>query len=533
MKPFLKTASLLLTICMLALTCCACAKNTPTTPETPAQSTPSTPTPSCKPQIDETFGGETVKFFATGGEGSVQARSISLSDKDDPENEINAAIKRRNEIVEEELGVKIELSGTCGMTEAAKILKPVLLAHTGDYDVIGLFQYYDIDLVLGDTAGAFYSYDRMPDGKSYIDLDAPYWDRAISDASTMYDAPYDKCYATGDLCLETNRTMMVSYVNAALWEEFKKQIRHFENNPEGLDDVYEIVRKGYWTMDFWTELAKVGYKDLNSNDCKDYEDQAGVMTYTKSLWNTMVDCFAAGAHVLYSEADSNGKRVITLNSEHNLTFTEKLYTLLCESDAVALPYFDERDVGKGYNLMDFFASGKVLATVNVLGCAEEYLSEMKDDYYILPLPLLDRSQYDASSASLGYSTQYGDSISLYAVCKDAGDERLPAITATMELMAYYSMTDVRSVLYDNALKGRYVSSPADREMLDLIRAGVYGDFVVIWSKSLDDFTRFFRQNYDLKGSKLSTAIKKEVKNCKEKLKKLYEIEGFYYVEETP
>ena len=523
MKRFCKIIALLMGMLMLVSVFAACQEKKPNKTEAPETQVEVDPD---RPKIEETFGGETIKFFINGSEGGNAVRSIILTDQDPKDYEVCIATQERNDKVEAELGVKIQLAGTCGMQEGPTVLKPILLAHTGDYDVIGLYQYFDLGLALNDTAGSFYNYLKMPEG-SYIDLDAPYWNRRLFDTLAVNGAAF---FLTGNLCLQTVSTLLVSYVNADLWDQYKATIKTFQNNPEGLDNVYEIVKKGYWTMDFWMELAKMGYKDLNADDAKDYMDQAGVMTYNAQLNNIMTDCFAAGCNVHYSYRDTNGTPVMDFNSEQMLGFAEKLYQLLCESDAVTIPWIGEDETDSGTYIMDFFADGRILATVNSLGAAEDYLADMKSDFYVLPLPMYDRNQFDEKSDSLGYTSQLFDSVSQYAICKDAGDDRIPAITATMELLGYYSRKMVTPVYYDKALKERYTRNPEDKEMIDLTAAGVYGDFALMWSHELGDITWFFRQNYAAH-SNMASKLKQQNKAYKEKMKKLIAaIDEAFYVE---
>ena len=82
-----------------------------------------------KPQINERFDGETIKFFVNGGEGGLQMRSIVLGEEDDPDYEVNAKVKERNDLVENELGVTIELTEHKGMQESFGFLQEVQRIH--------------------------------------------------------------------------------------------------------------------------------------------------------------------------------------------------------------------------------------------------------------------------------------------------------------------------------------------------------------------------------------------------------------------
>ena len=485
---------------------------------------------SVKPVINETFYGEEIRFFVNGDDGSLDLRSIVIGENDDPDYEVNAKVKERNDLVENELDVKIVLSEHKGMMESAGFLQPILASKLDSYDVLALYQYFDLGLALGDTVGSFYNYLKMPEG-SYLNVDAPYWNKSLFETLEYKNVAF---FITGDLCQGTVGTMFVSYVNATMWDQYKDTIATLQNNPEGYTSIYDIVNKGYWTMDLWCELSAMPYDDLNANDKIDYEDKLGLIVYNEQLNCIMVDMFAAGAGVTYSNYDSNGDPVIAINTPENVAFFEKLYTLLCENKAACIPWLSGKGPdGDDLYIMDVFAQGNVLLTVSTLENAEEYLADMTDNYYIMPLPMYDRNQFKPGTPSLGYKTQLGDSVSQYAISTAVDPDRIPAITATMELMGYYSMKLVTPAYYDKALKERYTRNLEDAAMIDMIHEGIYADFATVWSQKLGDVTWFGRQHYTEK-NKIARNLKKEQDSKTRKLSSetglLVAIEEAFYVE---
>ena len=477
-----------------------------------------------KPVINERFNGETVRF-AVNGEG-LNSRSIALGEDDDPTNAVNVQVKKRNEQVEKELGVDIELSYVGGMQTFFGFLQPILASELYVYDVIGLYQYFDLGLALGDTVGSFYNLLDLPEGvTSYIDLDASYWSKELQNTLVYKDQLY--CI-TGDLNLSYLSTMFVSYVNARMWEEYKDEIAGLEHSG-GYSDIYDLVNNGYWTMDLWMELSQLVYEDTNKNKVQDYLDRAGLMTYDQQLNNIMVDMLIAGSHVTYSYRNEEGTPKVAINTEKNTAFYHKLYKLLCESNAVTIPWLGtEEDMSKNY-ILDIFAEGNVLLNLNTLAGAEEFLSDMKDDYYILPLPMFDHAQFDKSSPSLGYATQVGDSVSQYAICTAIGDEKLPCVTATLELMGYYSKEWVTPAYYRELLGERYDKDPRAAAALELTRAGVYSDFVLVWSCKLDNIIWQWRQHFTEK-DKIENNLRSWQRNVTGKLNGslLLEIETAFF-----
>lgn len=109
--------------------------------------------------------------------------------------------------------------------------------------------------------------------------------------------------------------------------------------------------------------------------------------------------------------------------------------------------------------------------------------------------MFDRNQFDPQSPSLGYATQTSDSVSQYAIPTAVGDERLPVVTATLELMAYYAEKWVTPAYYESILGPDYNRDPRVPEMLHLIEKGHYTDFAFVWSHSLGDITWKMRMHF--------------------------------------
>ncbi len=490
---FLKISAILLAGLMLLPLLAAC--DDPLSGSTPADSpskggqTSLTEKEEGKPVINERFDGQTVNFYVTGS--GLNSRSIDLEEADDPTYSVNVQVKKRNEQVEKELGVDIVLKEVDGMSSFPFLLPSILASGVYTYDVLSLYQYFDLGYALDEQSrGCFYDLNNLPEGvTSYLNPNASYWSKVLYEGLTYKDTAF---FITGDLNQSYLGTMFVSYVNTRLWEEYKDEIANLEHSG-GYCDPYEIVKKGYWTMDLLMELANLVYED-DGDKVKNYTDQAGFMTYDQQMNNIMVDMLLAGCGIRHSSIRADGTPDITIDTPENKAIYEKLYELLCESGTVTIPWLYSESEDETLYILDVFAAGKVLVNVNTLAGAEEYLADMKDGFTVLPLPMLDRAQFDESSPSLGYASQVGDSVSQYAICKAIGDEKLPCVTATLELMAYYSEKWVTPAYYQAAL-GALSADLRVREMLELTRAGLYADFALIWSSRLDNIVWKWRQHF--------------------------------------
>ncbi|MBQ8911839.1 MAG: hypothetical protein IJY89_04655 [Clostridia bacterium] len=482
---FLKISALLLVLLLCTPLLMACNDSTWQPPSDPSGESSGLTGEEESPSLPR-FDGETVKFYVNGK--GLQSRSIDIGEDDDPTHMVNVAVKKRNEQVEKELGVDIVLATVGSMQESLTHLQPILASEAYVYDVVMLNRYFDMGLAVGDTVGSFYNLcDLSKDFTSYLNLEASYWDRSSFKELTYKGINY---FITGDLSLYHSGGMYVSFFNADMWAKYADRIKTLEHSG-GYSDIYDIVKNGYWTLDLWMELTKLCYKD-DGDKLQDSKDRCGLMIYEQNLNCTTVDALMAGSGVRFADKDSYGHPTVEIYTDENVAFYNKLYTLFCQSDTVIIPWVNDPGDGSVKLIMEIFAKGNVLLNVGVLAQAEKYLSDTKDDFLILPLPLFDHSRFDKASPSLGYTTRHSDDVSQIAICTAIGNDKLPAVTATLDLMAYYSEKWVtpahRQVVQSE-------NREATDEMLDLIEAGIYTDFVFAWSHSLSDTNWQLRQHY--------------------------------------
>ena len=486
MKKFARVLSLLMALIMLAACFAACGKEEkkPTGGGGGDNSDPDVK--AFRERMNgATFDGETISFIVTGGdeemaEDTLQSRSIALLDTTDLSYAVDSAIVDRNNAVEAEIDVKIDLKKCVGMQSLSGVLVTALSTGLHEYDIVAGYQYFDIGITLGENAGYFLNYETIDEEENYIHLDQPYWDSYLYDAMTYKEAAF---WVTGDLSQSWVGSVSVSFVNKTLWDKYADTIATLAP-AHGISDIYEIVDKGYWTMDLIIEISKAIYSDDNDNDKIDLGDTVGYASYSPSLNTTMTDVLAAGAHITFSEMKDGVPTMTFKNTRTNL-FASKLHTLYTASKALLLEWQDKY-------IVELFAEGKILMTPNWMTRAETDLTEMTDVYLVLPPPLLIEGEK--------YTTQYGDSVSQYGIpytTRDVAD-KVAAATATLETMAFYSRKLITPVYYDQMLKGRYTHVDADSqkqaEIIDMIRDAKYTDFAMLWSNKMGNLTWFFRQS---------------------------------------
>lgn len=276
---------------------------------------------------------------------------------------------------------------------------------------------------------------------------------------------------TGDLSLRYIGGIYCTFVNRKLYEQYVLS---------EYGDLYKLVLEGDWTMDTLSAMSALIYKD-------DGDQTVNITDTVGYAWesNDPIDGLSFGCQVPYSTKSEDGNSVrITLNSDRTLTFVQKLENLL----------YGEHNLYVGYNdsgiIMPLFAGGTVGFTVNKVFMAEKYLTDMVDDYMIVPLPKLDPDQDH-------YVTGIHDGCSIYGISYYS--DAKAASAATLEYMAYLSHKDVLPVYYDQALKNKYTNDASSAQMIDLIHSNIETDFVAAWSASIDNIAQWFRSNNRVTG----------------------------------
>lgn len=478
MKKAFRIIAALMLVVMLVGSFVACNPTPDATKTGPSTSAPKTESTDDIPEwlkgLD--FDGEEIGIIVSGGE--LATRSISLPEDGDETYSVNVAVANRNATIEELLNVVIVPKETVGMQGMVSHMREYFVSPDTSYDIVGVYQYFDMGLAFGQDAGSFYNFNSIDDEDMYIHPEEDYWDTNCYNVISYEGAAY---WITGDLSQEWLSTAFVSYVNAELWKQYEDKIAQI-TGVEG--DIYDLVYAGKWTIDLWCELNELVLINKDGDDSKvTYEDQHGFVGYSSAsgINNVIVDGMFSGCHVTFSKFDSDGVPVMDYNNKNLKAYVNATKKLYNESKSCTLPYNGDMTA------MNIFANGNTLMTVNTLKEAELSLADMTADYYILPPPKANEDQKD-------YATTVGDSTTQFGI--PSTTENLAASTATLEALGYFSKKIVTPEYYDNCLKGRYTRGDSDKaaDMIDFIRSKVYTDFVLIWTGQMAESVSWYLRN---------------------------------------
>ena len=448
--------SMILALLMLATSFCACASDGGSEGENAAadaavdttasvDEVPADPLPE-----DLKFDGETVRFLARDRDWMADELAV-----DDLNGEaVNDAVYKRHQLVEERLGVKLSTFKTGGTDQYAikNLVKELVQAGSDEYDIFHNSNYSTI-MNTGDNI-----FHNLYDFK-YLNLENPWWSQGFNAEASIGKAQY---LATGDIALSLRRLTFVTFFNKKLFEDYK------------VENIYDVVRDGKWTLEYQGRIAEQMYRDLNGDQQKDQDDAFGFMTNGTQIG---VDPYwsACNLDILKKTADNTYEYVIDIDRlSRAVTSINKLIWENEGSWSIPGVAYDwEQET-----IAQLFSNGNVgMVTLRLIEAEGAHLRGMEDDYGILPIPKLDETDE--------YYSYAHDQFNSYGMPTTLKEERFDLVGATLEYMAYQSKLLVMPAYYDNALKFKYASDPDSGEMLDLIFDNFKVDAGVFYTKNLN------------------------------------------------
>ena len=341
----------------------------------------------------------------------------------------NDAIFERNAMVEEKLGVDIQITWT-DYQSVDSDCKIQVQSGSSDYD---LFGGHRISLALSYQG---FQYDLKD--ISALDLTQEWWDQGYVDAATINDSLYT---VIGDAGVST--LLFVSSLT------FNKKLMDEAN----IAYPYDLVREGKWTMDaFYNTIVDYG-TDLNGDGAVKREDDR----LSLIGWGS-----ESGYSGFYSTGfsfitrDAAGDYVISYDSEKLTAILEKMV----KQWTVDYAYFNN---GSGVAEHEFtygiFAEGRALFSDIVLSKIGTFYSAMEDDYGIVPQPKYNEEQEN-------YYSYLGFTIPILYIPANASD---PERTGTiMEACSTASYDHVTPKMFEIVTKLKNVRDEDSSEMIEII-----------------------------------------------------------------
>jgi len=353
---------------------------------------------------------------------------------------LNDAIFERNAAIEEDFGVVLsQIPADVPSTDAQKMI----LAGDDGFDAIANYQ---SDMYKIATNGSLVSFYDIP----YIDLDGAWWDQSMKEQMTIAGNLF---YHTGEILLYDDVLTTCAIFNKAMWEDRK------------LDNPYDMVKDGTWTIDKITEISHGVNTDLNGD---------GAMN-DKDLWG-FVGELAAGINFFHGAGEqtvtNNGDSLeITYGGERAVSVVEKILALL-SSDDVLIPDTAITNNDRWKITSAMFQQDQILIRTTTFQPVPRDLRKMETDFGVLPIPKFDEAQEK-------YYSTMNSTFGVVAVPVTSTD--LDRAGIILEAMAVESISTVSPAFYEVSLQGKVFRDDDSQEMLDIIFANKVYDIGLLFN----------------------------------------------------
>ncbi|HOK69203.1 MAG TPA: extracellular solute-binding protein [Bacillota bacterium] len=399
------------------------------------------------------FGGKQINIVTVDEKRGYTYYNIEwASDKlDDDEDKIlsapiNNAVYNRTQILRDEYGIDLNVIYTAKPSDD---YKNEVMAGTSDIHIIADGVVY---LAQWGLSNLLKDLNKIPN----LDLTKSWWDQtAIKDLSM---ANYLFCI-TGDI--------IVSDKNATWACFFNKDMLY--NN--GLEDPYQLVRDGKWTVDKLHEMAKA----INPNGAQLSDWQNDTYGFLTQTYDAIASMCSYNQRMIIK--DENDYPLLNIDNEDTYKKFEKIFNLMTDKSCSIVTEVAIKNSQDLYRDMEnIFLSGRALFEYNKVAYVQKIQeANTKFEFGILPMPKYDENQDKYYTTCTVYFSEF---IGIPICVKD---EDLDAIGYTLQLMGYYGEKYVRPAYYDVTLKLQKVNSEQDEEMLDIIFANRVYDLAAVFN----------------------------------------------------
>lgn len=378
-----------------------------------------------------------------------------------------------------------ELSELCKLNYIAKLSPSDGLADLVTTDIKAGTGEYAIAFPDMRVAGTMATKNMVKDFNdlTHIDLDAEWWDAGTASMSVAGRT----LWMNSDINYMAHDVTFLTLFSKVMAEE------------QGLDDLYQTVNNGDWTIDLLSTYAKKVSSDLDGNGRYDEGDAYGLIG-TSTLGYAMF----YGSEMRYVACDDEGEPYLAMTETDLLKASDLLDKVLemlynGHNSYIVAP-------GKEKDALNMFINNQGLFYFE---CASYTgaLRNMSDDFGVLPLPKYDKNQ-------TRYAT-YVNPVSSTMIIP-VGPKNYDDLGKVIETMAILSSESVIPTYYDLVLKRKTIRDEESAQMLDIIFSNRIYDLSCFYEKiglmhtfqeAINSRTNNFSSNYQSRLKKAEKEIK--------------------------
>ena len=397
------------------------------------------------------YGGEKVTVAAHDYESAWKINNYHLGLEEDNGDFINDGIVKAKRQTEEELGVEIEiLSLDVNARSDPSLLVNHILAGD-DVWAFGILRTSALAKLLA-TPSMVVDLNTV----STLDLSHTWWDQNSREEYNLFDKQYT---VSGDVCFNSLGAPIVTFFNKSIITDLK------------LEDPYQLVYDGKWTLDKMIEMAEAASNDLNGDGQVSLDDRFGYYGEQSSILYTL-----NGAGVRYGEKQKDGTVKMTINSERTVNVLDKMQAFwntktICVMDGME-PYKSTFSSTFTEFMIPTFMDNRLLFISNQLLVALN-LRDMEADFGILPPAKYDEAQ------DIYYSC--GNRAWSENIIIPATNTKLDMTGHVLESLGFYYQQYVTPAFIDQTVIGKSIRDEDSMKMIDMVLDNQIYDVTVVFN----------------------------------------------------
>ena len=383
---------------------------------------------------DANFGGRTFMFLDRAPYSTFWETKDIYAENETGET-LNDAVYKRNSMVQDRFGFVIQQT-ECQDAQVQSTVTKAVQAGTNDFQAV-LNQFMSLSQL--SLKGVFLNLNDLP----VLDLSQSCWDSFVNDAVTVNHRGY---FIEGDINVGFNDASWIIMFDKTL------------SNNLGIDDQYQTVLDGNWTIDLMHQYCKSATKDLNGDGIFDETDQWGAVCQHECMYAL----YASTNNYSFTK-DASDLPVCNMDATTSqLAILQNVYDFLNDKSA----QIKADDYGSKYPKDPFtpvnintFKEGRALYYISPVESVKS-MRDMNADFGLLPMPKSDANQngyYD--------TIQYGNA---EFICVPTTNTDTAFTGTVLQSMCLASTDTVKTAYYDVQLKGKYARDDDSVQMLDII-----------------------------------------------------------------
>lgn len=406
---------------------------------------------------ERNYGGDTFTVSA------LDWVSYEVYGEEDSSDLLEAEVYKRNTAIEDRFNVRIEMDETQMIDHDSHVtyIKNAYNSAQETFDVAIVFAYKSGLLVTDEML-----YDQrayVPHVKDALEKGSAWWGKDVNDAFSVNGHQY---VSVSDYCITA-----ISMTYAMI---FNSKIETDDNIAKnlGYTSMYDIVKKGKWTMDMLRQIVKDRYVDSTDAGVR---EQIDLMDTFGFLCDdaTALDAFAPSLNVGYIENDgihTPEMMSLDIRIESALSSVYELF----HGPHKGAQYFTSP---YAIDVVSAFAEDRAfIVGLPIYLLTQDSIHEMDSDFGIIPYP--------KAEGMTRYQSGTVDNHSVICVLAVHGEERLEFIGTMIEALSAETHNSVIDPYYDLIVTRNSTREEESIEMLDLIMEGRFYDLSTLHHPAL-------------------------------------------------